>query len=376
MYLPRSGQPWTHLALPRFSLAVTDPQPLADSGEFWKLAAYGAVIGIFLLLFGAFLDFARTILLPILAAVVVGTMLGPVAKWAAQHRVPSWLFATLSILFVVVLINIAIILLAGPVTEWVTKAPEIGATVNEKLKILDRPLTALRELQNAVMAPLNKNDGSLKVDVSQGNFFAPIVAGLTPAIGEILLFLGTLFFYQLGRTTQRQFLVSLFETQEAKLRVLRILGDAEQNLARYVGVVTVINIAVGIYTGAIAYLLGLPNAHLWAMLAFVLNYLPYVGPMIMFLVLFIVALITLPSFIDALIPPLLFAAMATIEGHFITPGIIGRQLALSPLAVFLSLAFWTWLWGPAGAFLAVPFLIVGLVAFDHLYPAQRINLPK
>jgi predicted PurR-regulated permease PerM len=370
------GPPETHIPLQRFSLGVTEPQPLADSREFWTIAAHAAVIGIFLLLFGAVLVFSRTILLPVLAAVIVATMFGPAAAWAARYRIPTWVFALMSVLLVVVVVNIAIILLAGPVTEWIAKAPEIGATVGEKLQILDRPLAALRELQAAVLAPLSKNDGSLKVDVSQGNFFAPMMTVLTPAVGEILLFLGTLFFYQLGRTTHRQFLISLFETQDARLRALRILSDAELNLARYVGVVTVINIVVGIGTGIIAYVLGLPNAVLWATLAFVLNYLPYVGPAIMFFVLFVVSLITLPSLLHALVPPLLFAAFTTIEGHFITPSIIGRQLELSPFAVFLSLAFWTWLWGPAGAFLAVPFLIVGLVAFDHLYPKHRMKLPE
>jgi predicted PurR-regulated permease PerM len=370
--VPQSGSPWTD----RFSLSVTDPQPLTDREEFWRLSAYGAVIGIFLLMLGAFLGLTRTLLLPVLSAAIVGAMLGPASAWAERHRVPSWLFATLSIVFVIGLMNVAIFLLAQPVTEWIAKAPEIGATVSEKLQILERPMAVIRELQNAVMAPLSKNDGSLKVDVSQSNLFAPIVSVLTPAVGELLVFLGTLFFYLLGRMNQRKFLISLFETQEARLRVLRILNDAEHNLARYVGVVSVINVAVGLMTGGIAYMFGLPNAALWAMLAFVLNYLPYVGPATMFLVLFIVALITLPSLLHALAPPLLFAAMTTIEGHLITPSIIGRQLALSPIGVFLSLAFWTWLWGPAGAFLAVPLLIVGLVAFDHLYPNRQVELPE
>jgi predicted PurR-regulated permease PerM len=362
--------------LQRFSLGVTEPQPLTDSSEFWTVAAHGAVIGIFLLLFGAVLYVSRSILLPVLAAVIVGTMLGPVAAWTARYKVPAWLFAFLSVLFVIIAINVAIMLLAGPVTEWIAKAPEIGATVGQKLQILDRPLAALRELQAAVMAPLAKNDGSLKVDVSQGNFFAPLIAVMTPAVGEILLFFGTLFFYQLGRAAHRQVLISLFATQDARLRALRILGDAEQNLARYVGVVTVINIFVGVGTGIIAYVFGLPNAALWAVLAFVLNYLPYIGPAIMFLVLFVVGLIALPTLFHALVPPLVFATLTTVEGHFITPGIIGRQLELSPLAVFLSLAFWTWLWGPAGAFLAVPFLIVGLVVFGHVYPKHRMKLPE
>jgi predicted PurR-regulated permease PerM len=285
-------------------------------------------------------------------------------------------FATAAILSIIALINIAILMLAAPVSEWIAKAPDIRATVSEKLEILDKPLAALREIQSAVTAPLKKDQASLKVDVTQNDIVAPIVAALTPAIGELVLFFGTLFFQLLSRTRQRKFLVSLFGSQDARLRVLRILNDIEVNLARYVGVVSVINLGVGLATAIIAYSFGLPNVALWAMLAFVLNFVPYVGPVIMFLVLFVISLISLPTLTHALAPPLVFALFTVIEGHLVTPSIIGRQLALNPLAVFLCLAFWMWLWGPAGAFLAVPLLVVGLVTFDHLYPRHNVNLPE
>jgi predicted PurR-regulated permease PerM len=63
--------------------------------------------------------------------------------------------------------------------------------------------------------------------------------------------------------------------------------------------------------------------------------------------------------------------MGILEGHFITPSIMGRTLTLHPLTVFLSLVFWTWLWGPVGAFLAVPLLIIGVVAAGHLFPKDE-----
>jgi predicted PurR-regulated permease PerM len=91
-----------------------------------------------------------------------------------------------------------------------------------------------------------------------------------------------------------------------------------------------------------------------AVLAFVFNYVPYIGPAVMVFLLFCVGLVIFPSLGYALIAPIFFAALTTIEGHFVTPNIVGRNLSLSPLIVFLALAFWTWLWGPIGAFLATP----------------------
>ena len=111
------------------------------------------------------------------------------------------------------------------------------------------------------------------------------------------------------------------------------------------------------------------------MLAFVLNFIPYIGALIMEVVLLAVGLVTFPTLAHALIAPVLYFAFTTLEGYFITPSIMGRRLTLMPLTVFLSLIFWTWLWGPVGAFLAVPLLVVGLVAIQHLFPRDVRVLP-
>jgi predicted PurR-regulated permease PerM len=107
-----------------------------------------------------------------------------------------------------------------------------------------------------------------------------------------------------------------------------------------------------------------------------LNYIPYVGPGIMHAILFVIGLLTFDTLLPALIAPLFFMTFTFLEGHFIMPNIIGRQLLLHPVAVFLSLAFWAWLWGPIGAFLATPILIMATVASDHLYPRSKTVLPE
>jgi len=100
----------------------------------------------------------------------------------------------------------------------------------------------------------------------------------------------------------------------------------------------------------------------------------YIGPAVMVFLLFCVGLVIFPSLGYALIAPIFFAALTTIEGHFVTPNIVGRNLRLSPLIVFLALAFWTWLWGPIGAFLATPILIIGLVVSKHFLPEEEIEV--
>jgi predicted PurR-regulated permease PerM len=102
---------------------------------------------------------------------------------------------------------------------------------------------------------------------------------------------------------------------------------------------------------------------------------PYVGPAVMVVILFGIGLVSFPSLGQALLAPAGLVALCTLEGHFITPTIIGRRITLNPLVVVLALAFWTWLWGPIGAFLAVPLSIIGLVVFSHLFPQEEVKLP-
>jgi predicted PurR-regulated permease PerM len=202
------------------------------------------------------------------------------------------------------------------------------------------------------------------------------VAFLSPTIGELLIFLTTLFFVLLDRVDLRKTMILLFKDQDDRLRVIRIINDLERNLSRYIGTVTVINLGVGVLTAFGAWMLGFSNPALFGALAFVCNYVPYIGPAVVVVVLFAAGLVSFPSLAYASVAPLMFVALTTIEGHVVTPNIVGRRLTLSPLGVFLSLAFWTWLWGPVGAFLSVPFLILGLVIVRHLFGADEGELPE
>ncbi|MFL4979054.1 MAG: AI-2E family transporter [Xanthobacteraceae bacterium] len=338
----------------------------------WDITARVAIVGIFFLLACAALEFGRTILLPVVSAAVVGLMLGPLVGLASRYRIPTWLSATLVMAIFIALLSLAVTLLSAPVVEWIGKAPDVGHTLRERLQVFDRPLAALRDMRNALL-PQDKN--TVQIDVGP-SLVAPVLTVLTPAVGELIVFFGTLFFFLLGRNEMRRYLVHVFHDRDARLLSLHILNDVEHELTDYLTVVTVINILVGFGTAVIAHFAGLPNIAVWGVLAFVLNYIPYLGPLAMNLVLFAVGIVTFPTLGEALIAPACFIAMTTLEGHFITPSIMGRRLTLNPLNVFLALAFWTWLWGPIGAFLAVPLLITTLVALRHAFPKPEINLPS
>ena len=352
----------------RAVLGVNDPQPVAEVSRVWRTASQVATIGIFLILLIAALEFARPLLLPLVSAFVVTMMLGPLSARAERAGVPSLLTAIVLWLLVIAVCYGVIVLLAGPAVDWVGKAPEIGNSIQEKLRVLDRPWAMMQDLRKALL-PGDEGKGGLGVDIA--SFVAPMFAIVTPAIGEVFIFFGTLFFMLIGRTKLRRVTVALFEDRDARLRTLKIMNDIEHNLTGYLSMVAVINVAVGVAGGVIAWAVGLPDPVAWAVLAFILNFLPYIGALMMEAALFLVGLVTFPTLTHALAAPLLFLIFATLEGHFVTPSIIGRRLTLNPLTVFLSLVFWSWLWGPVGAFLAVPLLIMALVAVNHLFPSEE-----
>jgi predicted PurR-regulated permease PerM len=355
----------------RHALVISDPLPVDNVHKVWASAGQAATIGLFLLLFGAFLYVGHAFVVPVLAAAILALTLAPLIKAAKAYGIPPWISALLILVVGVGVISLIVTAIASPVSQWVGRAPEIGASIKEKLSVLDQPLASLHELENSLFG----NSSTLSVSEPASNVVFPVVAFLTPAAGELLLFFATLLFFLVGQAELRNHAMAIFSDRDAKLRFLKIMRDIERNLAGYLTVVTMVNTVLGTIVAFGAWLIGLPNPVIFGVLAGLLNYVPYVGPAIMVIVLFGVGLVTFPSLGQAFIAPLALVVLTTTEGHFVTPTIVGRRLTLNPLLVFLALAFWTWLWGPVGAVLAVPLSIVGLVIFNHLIPADDMRLP-
>lgn len=353
--------------------AINDNQPPSPT-SLWRGSVRIANVGIFVLLFGGFLYLARPILLPVVAAVVIRTLLARPTRGAASFRIPPWLSALVLVGLLAGLIGAAIVALSGPVVEWIGQAPEIGARIRELLRFFERPLAALNDIRNAIAQPDGQDGSALKVDTA-GGMLAPAIAMVTPAIGEIVVFFGTLYFFLAARTTLRQQLVTMSDDRGTRLTTLRIINDFEDTLATYLATVTAINICLGLFVATVFWLIGFPHPLVWGVVVFVLNYIPYLGSALVTLLLALVGLVTFPIASQALIAPAIFLAATTIEGHFITPSIIGRRLTINPLAVFRSSRVLDLALGPLGAFLAAPLLIVGMVAVRHLFPNDEPKLP-
>jgi predicted PurR-regulated permease PerM len=283
----------------RISAALEEVAPIGEAA-FRRSAGEVATIGIFVLLVIGAVWFARPMLLPATTALIIGLMLGPLSVQADRLRIPSVITAIVLTLLVVAIFNAVVVILAAPIGEWIGKAPEIGASIRQKMSVLDRPLESLRQLREAVLPP-QKDEPGVNVDLVA--LLQPVVLFITPAIGQVVIFFGTLFFYLLGRNQVRRVFVVFFEERESRLRMLRIMNDIEHSLTRYLSIVVVINTTVGLTAFAIAYLVGLPSPVAWGVLGFLLNFIPYIGAFIMQLIMLGVGLVTFPTLGHALLGP-------------------------------------------------------------------------
>src|SRR5579863_2521393 len=327
------------------------------------------MIGTFLIALCVALDLAGSILVPIASAIVVATIFGPLERRLTAHKIPSWVLATAVVLGFFILLQLSAIVLSDAIINWIEHANDFSTTLQNKLRIFEGSMDALRNLQKA----LGSKDAGLSFSIAP--LFQMSAAFLTPTLAELLIFFSTLFFYLGGREEMQRHLVLAFSSRENRLRTLKIINEVEENLSRYFATVTAINAVVGTLTGIGTWLLGFSNPLLFGALAFACNYIPYIGPAFVVVVLLSVGIVTLPTLGASLWAPLLYVGMTTLEGNLITPKIVGRRLTLNPFAILLGLTFWAFLWGPIGAFLSVPFLIIGLAIRDHIVQDETPELP-
>ncbi|MDB5554883.1 MAG: family transporter [Rhizobium sp.] len=329
--------------------------------------------GIFILLsiYGLFLG--RDFLTPVLLAFMLATTLSPIVRYLAKWYVPPVVSATLLIIMSVFVFGVIGYATSGPVSQMVSQAPEIGAKLKERVatirQAIDKAVEATSQIDNVAE---NVSDGKTqKVVIAQPGILSRaagnlLSVGTTMAITFVLsLFLlasGTMFY---------QKIIQSFSLLSDKKKALRVVYNVEREISRYLFTITFINIIVGIVVGCGLWVIGIPNAFVWGVAATVLNFLPYVGALIAIVLTGIISLVTFDNLAYSMLAPAFILLVHIMEGQFLTPLLLGRRLELNAVAVFISISFWSWLWGFVGALMAVPLLVVIKVVcdnFDNLKP--------
>jgi predicted PurR-regulated permease PerM len=338
-----------------------EPHPEITLREIsaWSLAILAAIAA------GFVLYAARELMLPVVAAFVVGIMLGPAARRLEALHVPRALAALLLVASVTLIVALVILLIFPRVSELANGLPGMVASLKEKLHVFDGLVGVWRRFTSTIGQPPTAD--AVAIPLPGISWVPSTISILLPPITGFLFFLVVLLLVISEWPGLRRGLVMTFASRDSRLTVLKILNEIESGLANYLLIVTLINLGVGALAGVICALTGMPNAVGFGALAATLNFVPIIGPIAMFAVLLVVGVVAEPTFLLGLVPAAGFLVVITVEGQFLTPMIIGRHLELNALAVLLSLAFWTWLWGPMGAFLSSPILMVALILKQRLY---------
>lgn len=329
-------------------------------------AAQVAVITGGLVAFIFALHAGQFILAPVALAIVVGLMLGPVATRLERRGMPPWLSAALVfLLFILVVCALAAALL-GPLSFWAGELPRIWEQLRGQLAELRAPLETLKSLQEQLRAVTGETGVTVSVDEG-----SPVesVAVLAPALGaQLLLFMASLYFFVATRDDIRIVVLRLCVNRRLRWRAAHIFRDVESLVSTYLLSIAGINVGLGLAVMIALWAVGVPSPALWGALAGLLNFIVYVGPALMAAILFAIGLATFDTISGSLMPPLIYLALNLIEAQFVTPMVIGRTLTLNPFLVLLALAFWIWIWGPIGGFVAIPALLIIFAVTRNILP--------
>jgi predicted PurR-regulated permease PerM len=350
---------------PRYRPEDAEPEDAAPSRELspqeHDLVLRYAIVGIFVMLATLALYLTRVISLPVTAGVIFGLVLGPPVDAMVRRGVPQHLAAAIVVLAGVFVLLMLVATLTVPIAAWSDQVPAMVTAL--KLRLVS-VLNVMEEFKR--FASGLAGDEGAKISVSDGNPLVTIALSSTTVAGGLLVFVATVYFWLATRRHLKARVLRLCFGRDARRSAGSFFEEIETRTARYFGLVTIINLGMGLISMAIAWWAGLPYPVFWGALAFFLNYLAFIGPIIVTVAFFAAGLLSSPSLLVASAPAAAYFVVHLIEGNAVTPVFVGRRLTISPFLVFISFIFWLWLWGPIGAVLSTPILLVAMVAREEL----------
>ncbi len=302
----------------------------------------------------AVLKLAQQITAPTVFALVLGVVMAPLTDWITRRGVPHAGAAFLT-LFLALFAVVALILSFGPIiAEAVGRAPYLWSELQQTLRGIMAFVRGMNEMTEDVKIALDAA-GTGGTGAEGSDISIPSVAealSYTPALaGQLMVFIGTFYFFVLSRREIYDWV------GRSSVRVTRdCLLQAEAQVSRYFLTITAINASFAVLVTVALYFMGMPSPHIWGILAFLLNFVLYLGPAVLAASLLVAGLIAFDGAMS-FVPAAAYIAMNMTEGQFVTPALIGQRMSINPLLVFSSLVFWLWLWGPVGGVIAIPILV-------------------
>jgi len=332
-----------------------------------------ALTGLFILAILYTMYFMRSVLLPIVLALLLSYLLRPIIRALARLKIPSLISSALVLIALLALVTYGLSSLVTPLAGWLQKAPTGFAELQHKLMPVKQSLAQVAQASGQIeKLAAAESQTAPKVEVQHHPITDMLFVRTPEFIASAVLLLVLLYFLLAYDGVFMSKLIKLLPTLSDKKRAVSIVVDIESHVSRYLFTVTIINICLGVAVGTTVGLLGLRNPVMWGVMVAVLNFVPYLGALTGIVCMTVGAVLSFDSFGYALIFPAVYLGYGILEGSFITPWVMGRSLTLNPVIILLSLTFWGWMWGIVGIILAVPILAAFKIFCAHIKPMEPI----
>lgn len=338
-----------------------------------------ALTGLLLLACFYTLYVAEGFFAPLVLAIVFNFFLSPFVRVLGKLRIPEAAGAGLVMLTGLGIMTFLIYEFSGPVSDWLERAPDIMSSLSTEFQKLKKPVAKVTQATEQVTkitdvaTPDTGKKPPAQVEIKRPALTDGLFSKTRDIALELVVFLVMLYFLLSSGDLFLRKLIHVLPRLEDKKRAVTIMREIEDHISKYLLTVAMINACLGAAATLAFWALGMPNPALWGGLAFVLNFIPYLGALTEIIVVTLVAAATFPHLSHALLIPACFLGIATIEGNFLTPYVMGRRMTLNPVVIFASITFGGFLWGILGVFLAVPALVMLKIFCDHIVPLAPIG---
>ncbi|HTN14831.1 MAG TPA: AI-2E family transporter [Sphingomonadaceae bacterium] len=321
-------------------------------------------IGLFLAL-PFVLSIGSVVFLPLVSAIVLTIVLSPLADRLATLGVPNVLAAFLAMLLFIAVLVVALVTILSPAVDLFDRLPAMAETVGQQFSQLRGSLAWVTKL-NDQLAELAGHARGQQVVLASPSFLEEVAFATPSVVLEVLLTFLMAFFMIEARGRMRHHVQLHHASLNTSVKAARVMRDVQDRVAAYILTVSVINAGVGVIVAAGAWALGMEAPIMWGGLAALLNFLPYVGPLIMIGVLTLFGLGTADTVLLGMMPAAIYLGLHAVESNIITPAILGARFTMNPVLILIALSYFSWIWGVPGALLSVPILLTLTAVVDHL----------
>jgi len=331
--------------------------------------------GLFALGVLAALYVASSVILPVVFALVLNLLLQPGVRLLGRLHLPRAVGALLTVLLVIGAIVGLVAALSVPAVTWAERLPEGIPRLEAHLQVMKGPIQALQKViqqaEQAADAPPGR--GSIVSVRRDLGITGALFAGTRSVLDGLFTTVLVLYFLLVAGNIFLRRIVEILPTFSNKRQAVDISQQIQEDISAYLVTITAMNAAVGVTTAVAMYLCGLGDPLLWGTTAFLLNYIPILGPLFGVCIFVLVGMLSFESLWWALLPPVLYFGIHLVEGERLTPMLLARRFTLNPVLIILSLVFWFWMWGVLGAILAVPMLAILKIISDRLRPLKALG---